>query len=451
MAARKKPAPTRRTPKEGGLYERTGTRIDPKTGRTITYQFWQATREVPPAWLPEGKTRHRITGNGATRDEARQRLEENWAKFLNAPAAGKPKRRRRQSSARSQDATMDDLFAAWDTANRAGRISDLVAHKYAQMWHNHIAEHIGSTRVRDVNPQMLDRLINVKVGAKTRTVSTVVGSKTVAKKQPVMKLSALNNVKTCLSSMFAFAISNGMCDYNPARAIRLNQPSTQNENLSELMSRADALLDKLQRDDDPDYCRWLFQFLGLRRAERLGLAWDCVEGLDTDQARIVIRRQLARKPTGGVWYLKDKTKNEQVRTVALVGPFRDALRAHKARQDELKASGDWKPDKAFADLVFLRPNGGMITLNQDNIDWHKVLDRNGFDYWRGHLNRHITATRLARIEPPIATPIIESILGHKTDALKKYYVHRAEIEQFASLAGYAQQFPSAQTAADKSR
>ncbi|MEY3587566.1 MAG: hypothetical protein RJA47_162, partial [Actinomycetota bacterium] len=29
MAARKKPAPTRRTPKEGGLYERTGTRIDP--------------------------------------------------------------------------------------------------------------------------------------------------------------------------------------------------------------------------------------------------------------------------------------------------------------------------------------------------------------------------------------------------------------------------------------
>jgi hypothetical protein len=66
-------------------------------------------------------------------------------------------------------------------------------------------------------------------------------------------------------------------------------------------------------------------------------------------------------------------------------------------------------------------------------------------YWPGHLNRHITATRLASIEPVIATPIIESILGHRSDALKRFYVHRREVEQFASMGRYADKFRPTQT------
>jgi integrase len=446
IAARKKPAekPTRRSPGDGACYQRTGTKTDPATGESVPYVFWQAVRDVPEPWLPEGKTRHRITGNGPTRADAQRRLEENWAKFLNAPTPGKRTRRRKGPSSR-KEMTVAELFTEWNEANKAGRISDIVAHKYAQMWDNHIAEHLGDTRVRDVTSQMIDHLIHLKIGTKTRQVTIEDGSKKKTVKEPVMKLAALNNIRTCLSSMFAFAKTAGMIDYNPVLAVKMKTPSTQTQNLTDAMKRADELLDALRDNKDPDYCRWLFQFLGLRRAERLGLTWGCVEGLDTDQPYIVIDRQLARRPTGSVWYLKDKTKNEQIRKVALVGEFADALRAHKLAQDELKKLDTWKPKPEFADLVFLKPNGGMITLNQDNIDWHRVLEKHQMTYWPGHLNRHITATRLASIEPVIATPIIESILGHRSDALKRFYVHRREVEQFASMGRYADKFRPTQT------
>ena len=38
-------------------------------------------------------------------------------------------------------------------------------------------------------------------------------------------------------------------------------------------------------------------------------------------------------------------------------------------------------------LVFLKPDGNLITLNRDNEDWRMYLDLAGVKGWRGHLNR----------------------------------------------------------------
>lgn len=448
--ATKKPATStakakpRRAAKEGGLYKRTGYRIDPDTGERVAYTFWQATREIPSNKVKGGKTRHRVTGNGPTKAVALARVNENYAKYFSPEADERRLKTAARSAAGPTAKNVADLFEGWNEANHADRVSDIMARKYERLWKNHLEEHLANIPIQDVTPAMLRHLVSGVLAEKRKTKTAIIDgiTTTITLDEPLMKLSALNNVKTALSAMFTWGIENNFCIYNPARGVKLRTASTQNEDLTDFMKRADELIRTLERDNDPDYCRWLFQFLGMRRAERLGLTWENVKGLDTNNARIIIDRQLARKAYNdkkrGGWYLKEKTKNEQARTIALVGPFLTALRQHKAAQDKLKKLDTWKPEPAFADLVFLRPNGAMITLNGDNDDWHAVLERHDFGYWRGHLNRHITATRLAEIEPPVPTAIIESILGHRTEALKKYYVHRTAVEQTTSMQRYSE-------------
>lgn len=68
VAARKKPAKkaTRRARNDGGLYEKHTTRLDPRTGKSVPYSYWQASRDVAPEHLPPGVERKRITGTGPT-------------------------------------------------------------------------------------------------------------------------------------------------------------------------------------------------------------------------------------------------------------------------------------------------------------------------------------------------------------------------------------------------
>lgn len=103
-------------------------------------------------------------------------------------------------------------------------------------------------------------------------------------------------------------------------------------------------------------------------------------------------------------------------------PFLSALKDCKRTQDEYKASLKWKTQDQFADLVFLSPTGGLITQNQDNEDWRKLLvEYTGEDdpNWRGHHNRHICAKLLA--QNGIKESAAKKILGHASEAMISYY------------------------------
>ena len=165
------------------------------------------------------------------------------------------------------------------------------------------------------------------------------------------------------------------------------------------------------------------QYLGLRRAERLGLSWRQVKNLRTKgQAKIVIDQQLARRQDGSGWYLKPPKTDAGIREFPLPEVFRLALLDWKKTQDGYKQSSDWNPRPDFADLVFLRPDGSFYTLNRDNDDWHKLLDSYldpQHPHWNGHLNRHITATILAELGTPPA--LAQKILGHASESMTYYY------------------------------
>jgi integrase len=187
------------------------------------------------------------------------------------------------------------------------------------------------------------------------------------------------------------------------------------------------------------------QFLGLRRAERLGLSWKNISGLNTENAVMTIRQQLARtekkeneerRADGKAWYVKGYTKTESVRRIVIPEPFLSALRGQKKRQDKYKKGKKWEPKKEFADLVFLQEDGSIYTLNRDNEEWKELLASHGFPQWRGHLNRHITATWLAEQVPAVPMGTVRSILGHESEAMAYYYAKSTQTQQSEPLRQY---------------
>jgi hypothetical protein len=106
---------TRRARNDGGLYEKHTTRLDKRTGKTVAYSYWQASRDVSEENLPPGAARKRITGTGPTPAVAKARLEKNWLDYHN-PTSTKPSRRR-GTPAR----TVAHLFDEWYVTLQAQR------------------------------------------------------------------------------------------------------------------------------------------------------------------------------------------------------------------------------------------------------------------------------------------------------------------------------------------
>jgi integrase len=133
------------------------------------------------------------------------------------------------------------------------------------------------------------------------------------------------------------------------------------------------------------------------------------------------------------------------------------LQWSKTRPAQLKAHQEWiksgkvgeepkvYPPIGFEKSLFLRPNGTVIRLPDDNDDWHALLKQYGYGYWRGHLNRHITATMLADLIPPPSEMVVKSILGHNSTSMTYYYARQRANAQKPALSQYQRQFFSTET------
>ncbi len=65
-----KTTPQRRPRHGGGLYTKTRTRRDPRTGRTFKVTYWEASWDIPEDRRRAGFARKRITGSGPTQSVA---------------------------------------------------------------------------------------------------------------------------------------------------------------------------------------------------------------------------------------------------------------------------------------------------------------------------------------------------------------------------------------------
>ncbi len=420
--AKEKPKKARRSRHSGGLIEQTGKWKNATTGEFENYKYWQATREVPVEKLPPGVKRKRISGNGKTKHEALARLDANWLAYIE----GKPTPRTKRQLA--SDMTLQELFTKWDFENQRGRVSPQMRSKYESYFRNHLLPTFGNRRVESISEgELLDhfnddllRKINPKSG------------------KPLLSTAATRNIYMALSGCFDYGVRHGFLTYNRVKAVpapKKPEPDIKADSASE---NARRLLTILSASDNQDYCRFLFNFLGMRRSERLGLSWSDIDGLESEESELAmtIRNQLARYPDKSKgYYIKHQTKTSKQRFVVIPEPFASALRAHKARQDELKKLPAWNPKPEFANLIFLQPDGSIYTQNRDNRDWTKLLKENGFPYWRGHLNRFITAIWVAGQKPPVPVGVVRSVLG-QSEAMNFYYARTSREQQQEPMNDY---------------
>jgi integrase len=144
--------------------------------------------------------------------------------------------------------------------------------------------------------------------------------------------------------------------------------------------------------------------LGLRQGEALGLPWDAV---DLDAGRLTVRQALQRQPGKGLVLVQPKSRAGR-RTIALPGPLREALKAHRTAQlaERLAAGSEWQDHG----LVFCQPNGKPLDPRSDHRAWRGLLAAAGVRGARLHDARHTAATLL--LTQGVPARVVMEILGH---------------------------------------
>ncbi len=149
--------------------------------------------------------------------------------------------------------------------------------------------------------------------------------------------------------------------------------------------------------------------LGLRQGEALGLAWDAV---DLDKGTLAVRQAVQRIARQGLIFTQPKSRAGR-RVIAMPPQLVDALRRHRAEQDEeRKELGDYWEDYG---LVFCQPGGRPIDPRRDWRDWKDLLAAAGVRDARLHDARHTAATLL--LTQGVPARVAMQILGHSQISL----------------------------------
>lgn len=346
--------------------------------------------------------RRYITGTGKTPAEAMKRRAANRVKRLN-----------RLQQEEGKTPTLAEYVESY-LLNRQGSLSPESLRKYRRDFEIHLFPQLGKTRLGEITVQQLDKIFH--------SASSTLGE------------SAKWHVYTNLNALFNHSVKFEVLEKNPLRLVskpkKVSKVAREDAKyINARVSAATNFLKWLSNEDTVDastYTRILLMFLGLRRAEILGLEWDCINQLKTKgKATLVIRQQLKRyekheAKTG--WYLHRNTKSKEDRVIYLPEVYRLALVEVK-KLKRVSASDDFK------DVIFLTPEGKPTIWSVHDRSFKKLyetyLNRSknpqSFLEFRPHYARHIAASFM--LEQGISIEAIQSVLGHSEAAMALHYAH----------------------------
>jgi integrase len=180
---------------------------------------------------------------------------------------------------------------------------------------------------------------------------------------------------------------------------------------------------QLAKDDRLHALYVLALYLGMRRAELLGLPWDAV---DLDQGVLEVRQSLQRV-RGELRLVPTKSRSSE-RPVPLPDVCVRALKAHRAKQ----AAEHLAAGVPGCGLVFTSLAGTPIEPDNLRRSWHALRERAGLPTVRFHDLRHSCVTLLLDLGVP--PHIVMRIVGHATlDVTMGIYAHAALEEQRQAL------------------
>ncbi len=151
-------------------------------------------------------------------------------------------------------------------------------------------------------------------------------------------------------------------------------------------------------------------FYGFRRSEVLGLKWDAV---DFERNILTVRHIVTETRVDGknkiICADRAKTKSS-LRSLPLVGQFREKLLALKEQQAENKrVCGDCY-NMEYDGYIFVDAMGNIFKPNAVTETFPKLLKRNGLRHIRFHDLRHSCASLLLANDVPMKQ--IQEWLGH---------------------------------------
>ncbi len=166
-------------------------------------------------------------------------------------------------------------------------------------------------------------------------------------------------------------------------------------------------------------------YLGLRRAELLGLRWADV---DLDEERLEVTQTLQRVD-GGLQLLPPKSRKSR-RTIPLPSPCVEALRQHRVRQDRERLS--LGPAWTDSGLVFTTTIGTPIEPDNLRRSWDKVRGATGDPPVRFHDLRHTCVSLLLDLGVP--PHVVQEIVGHSAiDVTMTIYAHASLDEKRTAM------------------
>lgn len=450
-------ASTRRTAYgKGGLYKRFVFEkdeagkilLDRRGNEVVKYEYWQATFEIPVEDLPPGVARRRLTGNAPSQTGATKALRENIDAFYERKRNGEPTYRTpRQRGGKRY--TVNDLFEKWLEHKSFEDISLTVLRKYRRMFEQHISPYVGQMFLDQIAPRDLMQLLNSKLlGLKKRDKNgkEISGTR-------LLSAAARLNIWKVLRMCFRWGeISNYFAGRsNPMLLVKNVQVLKRDVDIDARAADADLIMEYLEEKMPEHLALMGFQYLGLRQMERLGLRVQDVWGLDTKNPKILVRGQLARRETeelvqyqGQRWFWKDSTKTGIAREIPLTEPYLGYLRDHLKRREENEKKPGYKNwgDDEIGNLLFLTKKGSVVGKTTDNEIWKKVCQGAGVVPFPQHINRFVTAARLAGLKPAVPGNVVRAILGHESEAIARYYQKITAESSQDALTRYGQAFSS---------
>lgn len=421
---------------KGGLYRRFVYEKDeqgkPLTDRrgnpVVKYDYWQATFEIPSEDLPEGVKRRRLTGNAASKSAALAALRENIDAFYERKRNGEAAYRtpRKRGAVRR---TVDDLFTDWIAHKTDEDISTTVLRKYRRMYEQHIQPHIGKEYLDKITSTQLNQLLNSTLPSKKKLDAKGKAIPGTSLLGAAARLNIWKTLRMCfrwgeLSDYFAGRS-------NPMMLVKQPKVIKRTIDIDARVADADRVMEYIVAHRPELTAQVGFQWLGLRMMERLGLRVEDVWGLDTEFPKLMVRGQLARFETvdvekngdGRRWYWKDRTKTGVEREIPLTEPFLGYLRDHLKRREENTKRPDYKDwgDDPMGNALFLTSRGAVISKTTDAAVWREVCEAAGVKPYPQHINRFITAAKLAALKPAVPGNVVRAILGHESEAIGYYY------------------------------
>lgn len=289
---------------------------------------------------------------------------------------------------------------------------------YRTTHRKHIQSGIGTTKICDLTPFMLD-LFYKKLSDQGYSSS------------------AVSKVHAVISGACQQAVRWQMLPNNPARDATLPRKTQQPLNIPDLEMISTII--SSASDSDVGFSYAMYATIGMRRSELLAMRWtDLRENHGTMYctiSRSLVQLEKDEKPKNdyvhvhGRLYLKD-TKTHAQREMAIGHDLMRALAEHRSRQE--KRAADAGVELAKDAFLFAKDPEGLVPWNPNWVSQRFIRLRKKLGWnVRLHDLRHFNASHMAGEGHSIK--VIGARLGHSDERTTMRYLHvRSQDDQAAA-------------------